>query len=255
MKKKILAITLCVAMLAIMLVSGTLAYFTDEKAQTNTFTAGKVEITLDEAVVVETPNADGDLPAVDAENNRTTDNQEYELFPAMIVDKDPTITLASDSEDAYLAAIITVTFDPETANVDLLTEIGLRNPNWPMLDVEKFLEGDFIGHVDEKPNYPLKHEAGKVYGNDAYSVFQIGDEEDLTYTIYMFFEGAKPAGTEITPFNKLKIPAEWDNEEMAAVNGMEISVAAYAAQTVGFADCYTAMTTAFPTAFPFANQN
>ena len=37
MKKKILAITLCVAMLAIMLVSGTLAYFTDEKEQTNTF--------------------------------------------------------------------------------------------------------------------------------------------------------------------------------------------------------------------------
>ena len=44
MKKKILAITLCVAMVAIMLVSGTLAYFTDTDAATNVMTTGKVDI-------------------------------------------------------------------------------------------------------------------------------------------------------------------------------------------------------------------
>ena len=44
MKKKILAMCLCVAMLAIAIVGGTLAYFTDTDAKTNTFTSGNVQI-------------------------------------------------------------------------------------------------------------------------------------------------------------------------------------------------------------------
>lgn len=44
MKKKILAIVLCVAMLAIAIVGGTMAYFTDTKANTNTMTLGSVKI-------------------------------------------------------------------------------------------------------------------------------------------------------------------------------------------------------------------
>ena len=38
MKKKITAICLCVALLAIAIVGATLAYFTDTKSATNTFT-------------------------------------------------------------------------------------------------------------------------------------------------------------------------------------------------------------------------
>lgn len=46
MKKKILALSLCVVMLAIAIVGGTLAYFTDTKSATNTFTVGNVKIEL-----------------------------------------------------------------------------------------------------------------------------------------------------------------------------------------------------------------
>ena len=46
MKKKILALSLCVVMLAIAIVGGTLAYFTDTKSATNTFTVGNVKIDL-----------------------------------------------------------------------------------------------------------------------------------------------------------------------------------------------------------------
>ena len=253
MKKKILALVLCVAMLAIAIVGGTMAYFTDTHAQTNTFVAGNVGISLDEAKVKldEDPESDtfGDLIADGT--TRTTEAQEYHLYPGMTVTKDPTITVDKGSEDAYVAAIITVTFDKETVTTDLLKEIGLRNPNWPMLNVEAFLRGDYIGQVEEKEDYPLQSNAGKVYGNDKYSVFQLGNEDTLTYTIYMFFEGAQAAETAITPFNQMVIPATWDNAEMVAVNGMKINVAAYATQTNGFADCYTAMTTAFPEAFDF----
>jgi len=48
MKKKILALTLCVVMAAIAIVGGTLAYFTDTDKATNTFTVGNIDINLTE---------------------------------------------------------------------------------------------------------------------------------------------------------------------------------------------------------------
>lgn len=75
MKKKILAITLCVAMLAIMLVSGTLAYFTDTNAKTNTFTVGNVDIDLTEPKWDETGSKDAE-----------------DVYPGEALAKDPTVT-------------------------------------------------------------------------------------------------------------------------------------------------------------------
>ena len=75
MKKKILAITLCVAMLAIMLVSGTLAYFTDNDAKINTFTVGNVSIVLTE-------------PKWDA----TGAAEAFDVYPGEALAKDPTVT-------------------------------------------------------------------------------------------------------------------------------------------------------------------
>ena len=49
MKKKILAIMLCVAMLAIAIVGGTLAYFTDTDAETNVIVVGSVSAELYES--------------------------------------------------------------------------------------------------------------------------------------------------------------------------------------------------------------
>ena len=46
MKKKLIAIFLCVALVAIAVVGASLAYFTDTKSATNTFTVGNVKIDL-----------------------------------------------------------------------------------------------------------------------------------------------------------------------------------------------------------------
>ena len=46
MKKRITAICLCVALVAIAVVGASLAYFTDTKTATNTFTLGNVKIEL-----------------------------------------------------------------------------------------------------------------------------------------------------------------------------------------------------------------
>ena len=46
MKKKLTAIFLCVALVAIAVVSASLAYFTDTDNETNTFAVGNVKIDL-----------------------------------------------------------------------------------------------------------------------------------------------------------------------------------------------------------------
>ena len=75
MKKKILAIVLCVAMLAIAIVGGTMAYFTDDDAKTNTFTVGNVSIVLTE------PNWDSTGAA-----------EAFDVYPGEALAKDPTVT-------------------------------------------------------------------------------------------------------------------------------------------------------------------
>ena len=49
MKKKVIAICLCVALVAIAVAGASLAYFTDTKSATNTFTVGNVKIDLIES--------------------------------------------------------------------------------------------------------------------------------------------------------------------------------------------------------------
>ena len=93
MKKKILAACLVVCLLATAVIGTTLAYFTDTKEVTNTFSSGNVTITLDEAPV----GPDGQATS----GNRVTTN-DYKLYPGKEYDKDPTITVASGSEDCYL---------------------------------------------------------------------------------------------------------------------------------------------------------
>ena len=84
MKKKLIAIFLCVALAAVAVVGASLAYFTDTDTKTNVFTTGKVDITLEE-------NFDKDnaklLPGSSSKN---------------AVQKQVTIKLEEGSEDSYV---------------------------------------------------------------------------------------------------------------------------------------------------------
>ena len=93
--KKIVALVLCAALLMAGTVAATLAYLTDDTdTVTNSFSAGNVTITLDEAKV----DVYGE---VDAEADRVTEN-DYKLIPGHYYVKDPTIHVAKGSEVCYL---------------------------------------------------------------------------------------------------------------------------------------------------------
>ena len=95
MKKtsKALLLMLCAVLLVAASVLGTMAYLTSQDSVTNTFTVGKVAITLDEAPV----DANGDRTS----GNRVKANA-YHLLPGHDYDKDPTVHVEANSENCYL---------------------------------------------------------------------------------------------------------------------------------------------------------
>lgn len=95
MKKKILAACLVICLLATAVIGTTLAYFTDTDEVTNTFTAGKVDITLLEHPL----NEDGKTVDKEAAG---VESQAYHVYPGVEYQKDPYITVSGGSEDCYL---------------------------------------------------------------------------------------------------------------------------------------------------------
>lgn len=91
MKKKTLALLLALVLVFGAAVGGTIAYLTDTTGPiANTFTVGKVDITLTETFNTDT---DGD---------RTNDAWKAQLIPGTTYAKDPVVTVTNDSEDCWL---------------------------------------------------------------------------------------------------------------------------------------------------------
>ena len=94
-KTKALALALCAVLLVVTTVFVTMAFLTSKDTVTNTFTVGKVTITLDEADV----KSDG---TYESNKDARVDTNEYKLIPGHTYIKDPTIHVADDSEECWL---------------------------------------------------------------------------------------------------------------------------------------------------------
>lgn len=223
MKKttKVLLTLACAVLLVAASVMGTLAYLTDKDSVTNTFTVGQVHIKLDEAKV----GTDGKaLTGDDAE--RVKENS-YHLLPGHTYDKDPTVTVLKGSDSSYIRMLVTVTFD------NMLTDETLA----------KELDGIFVGY--DATNWP--RESKNV------STATVGEGEAAKTVTVITYEyrykesvAAPDADVELDDlFEQIKIPGDWDNDDMAAVGNFKIEVVAQAIQASGFNGDANAAWTAF----------
>lgn len=94
---KSLGLVVCALLLIVCSVAGTFAYLTSEAKIENTFTAGKVVISMDETVVDE-------YGAIVEPSSRSTNgsNVSYKLIPGRYYKKDPIIHVETGSEMCYL---------------------------------------------------------------------------------------------------------------------------------------------------------
>ena len=228
MKKKIIIIAVSVIVLAMTIASATTAYFTDTDAVVNEFTVGNVDITLTET------NTDYTGAAIEAViENEETVYKFGRLYPGQTYTKLAVIE-NTGTENAYLAARITLT----SANLDARF---LENGAVKESAVRYFLQGLVSGDEYIVTFDAVENEANKI-------IIRVIKK---TATTIPTAEGVKEGFTLV---NNVYVDPAWGNTEMADLANLSIKVEAYGVQTVGFTSAEEAVTTAFKTDFPSANN-
>lgn len=200
MKKKLLIMSVAMVLVCAFAVGMTIAYLTSTDEVVNTFTVGNVQIQLDEAAA----NPDGSLiegaPRVKANS--------YKLIPGHIYNKDPMVTVLQGSESSYIKMTVTFTkadaldaiFAPNGADLTSIFN-GYNSTNW-------------------------------IYkGNTE-------DTEKHTRTYEFWYKEAVAAPTADVAldalFDRITVPYTINNEQLATIANMTITVNAYAIQADGF---------------------
>lgn len=212
--KKAMLMTLCAIILVVATVFGTMAYLTSTDEVTNTFTVGNVAIKLDEAKV----GTDGKaLTGADA--TRVKENS-YKLLPGHVYDKDPTVTVLAGSEESYVKMTVTVN---KANELDAIFAPGGAN-----------LTSIFGGY-------------------DATNWIDKGNTKDATAntrTYEFWYKETVSAGDADVAldalFDTITVPGTITKEQLATIEGLTITVNAYAIQADGFknaADAWAAFST------------
>lgn len=280
MKKKILAIVLCVAMLAIAIVGGTMAYFTDTDADVNTFVAGNVKIKQNEeqreyvideqtgrhdyndAKVVAFENDHPLVPAVIPGDTYSYDGtvtlgngNTYKIWDESInneLDKFITVT-NTGSEEAYIRTIIA--FEDNAAGSitpKLHTLWGSdEDGKYEELTIKPDANGEYVGMKSGASIYWLQNSDGSWLTLDI---------SGTTYTVAVFtYKDSLAKGETTGPsLMQLWLDPSATNEWSEAVGGeYQIIAASLAVQADGFNDPDIAdpASKAMDTAFDLTKEN
>lgn len=195
--KKALLFTFCAVLLVVASVLGTMAYLTSSETVTNTFTVGKVSITLDETDVNLMGEKDSD--------NRVEQNT-YHLLPGHEYVKDPMVTVEKGSEESYVRMIVKINkqaeldkiFAPQGVSLDTIFA-GYDEKEWKLVGQEVF---------DGVRSYEFR-----------YKTTVSAPEKDVALDAL---------------FDKIKVPGKITKEQLATIADLKIEVEAHAIQADGF---------------------
>ena len=204
--KKALLLTLCAVLLVAASVLGTMAYLTSTDEVQNTFTVGQVSIKLDEAKA----NTDGSLVA----NAERVKANSYKLLPGHTYNKDPMVTVLNGSEASYIK--MTVTFSKASALDAIFAPTGAE------------LTSIFNGY--DSANWIYK-------GNT-----KDATADTRTYEFWYKETVAAPDADVALDalFDSITVPGNINNDQLKTIEGMTITVNAYAIQADGFANAEAA---------------
>lgn len=215
MKKNIIALCLVVSLAAIALLSGTMAYFTDTtEKKTNAFTVGNVEISLAEP--------------------SWTASADHTLIPKVHYAKDPTVTVAADSQDCYL--FMEVSVNKYNALIDLMGidaySDGVTDGNGNKLNgayskadradfVSRLLSDDTLRHnvIDrwlDEIDYSKWTIMNKTAIQQALNNSQAGDTAELS--VILGYSTTLSATDEVRFMSAYGMPAEITQDMLAAAD-------------------------------------
>lgn len=204
--KKIVMGLVCALALVTASVMGTMAYLTSTDEVVNTFTVGNVQIKLDEAKA----NPDGSLVA----NANRVEANNYKLLPGHTYNKDPMVTVLKGSESSYVKMTVTFT---KAAELDAIFAPNGAN-----------MTSIFVGY--DSNNWISK-------GNTK-------DTSKNTRTYEFWYKEAVAASNGDVAldalFDQIVVPGSITNAQLKTIEGMTITVNAYAIQADGFANAEAA---------------
>lgn len=200
MKKfKALLVVACALLLVAASVFGTMAYLTSTDTVTNTFTVGKVKITLDEAKV--NPDGTAVTPAERVKGNS------YKLLPGHTYTKDPTLTVKGGSEDAYVRLLVTIN------EASTLKEVFGTN----------FLPQNYVDNTWNAQTWPCVKTT-------------VNNDDTVTYEFrYKEIVKANAADQKLDAlFKSFTVPGTVNGDQLAKLENLKIEVIGEAIQADGF---------------------
>ena len=259
MKKKLLAIGLAVAVLAVTIVGMSIAYFTDTDNETNTFTVGNVKILLNEQE--RRLNADGSTDLGDFTQNKP-------LFPIVGSAQGEKDQWGLPTAANYVDKVITI---ENTGNSDAYVRAYFAIPSALDDGYDTFNAGLNILHF----NFGNKVENGNVYttfgtewiwknSDDSWKYF-VTEIDGIAYNVYYadYYQPLAPNGTTERFVDGVYLDAgvDFDDEgnmtitrnnetEIVDLGGIDLRslkcpVFAIACQAAGFDTAEEAFTAAF----------
>ena len=200
--RKVLLLACSAVLLVCLSVGATLAYLTSTDKVVNTFTVGKVAIKLDEAEA----KPDGTL----VEGADRVKANSYKLMPGHTYNKDPMVTVLEGSESCYVK--MTVTFSMAKELDAIFAPKGA--------DMTSIFKGYDSATWTDKGN---TEDTGK--NTRTYEFWYKEPVEALTADVALD-----------ALFDQIVVPGFITNDQLKTIEGMTITVNAYAIQADGFAD-------------------
>lgn len=199
--KKTLTVLLALVLVIAMSVAGTMAYLTSTDSVTNTFTVGKVAITLDE---LDTDNDSNKSDNVQVGETVRDKANAYNLIPGHVYTKDPTVHVDPASEDSWVfvkvengiatyeaaASDVDPVYVPITAQIAANRWIALGEA-YPGVYYQSYTKGQNDKDLEVFANFKISGTANTVAGwssiaagtNDikvtAYAIQKDGFESDV----------------------------------------------------------------------------
>ncbi len=217
-KKGILILAASVVTTAAIAVGGTLAWFTSGDEVKNTFTVGKVNISLEEPKVVKDGNDWFKTDEMVTLVNGVKGNTYQDIYPGAVLPKEPIVKVEKGSEDCYVRMLVMV-------------------DNWDKMSAA--VKDYYTGIMKSFDNNGWKYVTNYTYGaNNSKEMFV------MNYT--SMISKNTTADTSITaPFDKITVPTWVNQQDVSALkeSGFTIDIVAEAIQAKGFSSVEAAMKT------------
>lgn len=206
--RKPILLLLAIALISSVAVYATVAYFADVETVDNTFSVGKVDITLDETKL--DPNGNPEKNPVTENYIKTEEGNNYHLLPGKSYLKDPQVSVAQGSESCY---------------VRMMVSINKHKCDVNSISIFESLFGSF----------------GEFFSGWDPSIWKLTSQsisptnpDEMIYE-FRYWNVVHNGGIRLEPlFTGFTIPGEITGEQLAQLSDMNIVVQAHAIQLEGF---------------------